>query len=113
MKRSAASMKQELSTCEEIIMNILWDAGKKPMTCPDIIQQLRNRYELDYNVTTVYTFLGVLVKKGFVYMIRDKVNQYYACRDREEYLYEKFDLIARIWFEGDLDKIQKYLKKAD
>lgn len=46
-------------------MKCVWDAGED-VTCAQIKEVLKEKYELDYKDTTVYTFLSNLKKKGFV-----------------------------------------------
>ncbi len=102
-------LRAELSFCEELVMSILWDAGE-PLTCSEIIQQLRNRYEVDYVDTTVYTFLKTLICKEFIYMVHRGVNYYYPCRDRTEYLRRKYSSAVKVWFNGDVAKMQEFLE---
>lgn len=112
MKKSVSVLRQELSSCEEVVMNVLWDS-ETPMTCLQIMQQLSDKYELDYKDTTVYTFLKVLMEKGFVTKTRNKINYYQPCSDRtrEKYLAEKFELIAGMWFNQDSEQMIEFLKK--
>ncbi len=102
-------LRTELSFCEELVMSILWNAGES-LTCGEIIQQLRDCYGVDYVDTTVYTFLKTLIRKGFIYMIHSGVNYYYPCRDRAEYLHRKYSSVVKVWFNGDVAKMQEFLE---
>lgn len=106
--KNVSLLKQELSTCEEVVMNILWDAGQS-LTCKEVMQQLNEKYGLDYVDTTIYTFLSTLIKKGFVFMIRRGVNLYSPCQNREDYLHQKLKGITQIWFDGDTSRLQQFI----
>ena len=94
----------ELSECELTTMKRIWDAGE-PVTCQQIMQQLRDKYELDYKDTTVYTFLKCLKQKGFVESYRRGVTYYSAVRSEKEYCEGQLKKARTFWFEGSSAKL--------
>lgn len=96
--------RSELSECELVTMKCIWDA-KEPITCQEIMEQLRNVYGLDYKDTTVYTFLKNLKSKGFVSSYRKGVTYYQPIREEEEYRSEQLRKSENFWFKGSATKM--------
>ncbi len=90
-----------LSECEQIVMKCVWDAGED-VTCAQIKEVLKEKYELDYKDTTVYTFLSNLKKKGFVDSQRRGVTYYWPIRDRDEYVGQIRKWYTDFWFHGSV-----------
>ncbi len=76
--------RSELSECELTIMKCVWDA-KEPITCSQIMAELKAKYDLEYKDTTVYTFLKNLKNKGFVDSERNGLTYYSSLRSEDEY----------------------------
>ena len=91
--------RSELSECELVTMKCIWDANR-PITCQEIMEQLRTVYELDYKDTTVYTFLKNLKNKGFVTSYRKGLTYYEPLRKEEEYRNEQLKKNQKFWFKG-------------
>lgn len=89
----------ELSECELITMKCIWDAGE-PVTCHQIMDELKGKYGLTYKDTTVYTFLKCLKGKGFVASQRKGVTYYWALRSAVEYRNELLRRSEDFWFNG-------------
>ena len=103
----------ELSECELIVMKCIWDEGT-PVTCAQIMEQLEEKYALDYKDTTVYTFLKNLKDKGFVKSERKGVTYYTALKDEEEYKEEVLRKTEKFWFGGSsLQMISTLLRTGD
>lgn len=94
----------ELSECELIVMKCIWDAGV-PVTCAQIIGQLKEKYGLDYKDTTVYTFLKALKDKGFVESERKGVTYYTAIKEEEKYREEVLRKTEKFWFGGSASQM--------
>jgi predicted transcriptional regulator len=77
-------------------MKCIWDAGE-PVPCCEVMEQLKEKYGLDYKDTTVYTFLGNLKKKGFVESYRRGVTFYIPIRDMAEFKDEQLRKINEFW----------------
>jgi predicted transcriptional regulator len=95
--------RSELTECELTTMKIVWDA-KEPITCSEVIEQLREKYGLNYKDTTVYTFMKNLKEKGFVDSYRKGITFFVPLRLEEEYRREQLKKSMNFWFEGDLSK---------
>lgn len=82
-------------------MKCVWDAGED-VTCAQIKKVLKEKYELDYKDTTVYTLLSNLKKKGFVDSQRRGVTYYWPIRDRDEYVGQIRQWYTDFWFHGSV-----------
>lgn len=91
--------RSELSEYELATMKCIWDA-KEPITCQEIMSRLRDEYGLDYQDTTVYTYLKKLKMKGFVSSYRRGVIFFEAIRSEEEYRNEQIKKTEDFWFRG-------------
>lgn len=91
--------REELSEYELVTMKCIWDA-KEPITCQEIMAKLREEYGLDYQDTTVYTYLNKLKIKGFISLYRRGVNLFEAARSEEEYRNEQLEKVKKFWFKG-------------
>lgn len=100
--------RNELSECELITMKCIWDAGE-PITCQQIMEKLRNVYNLDYKDTTVYTFLKNLKEKGFVTSYRRGLTYYEPVRSEQEYRDEQLKKAEDFWFNGSSFKLMSAL----
>lgn len=70
-KEEKAKKEIELSKREELVLSALWnieESGEKAI-CKDAVKILKEEYDLDFAMTTIYTFLHNLVKKEFVQKI--------------------------------------------
>lgn len=101
----------ELSECEMTVMKCIWDEGQ-PVTCAQIIEQLKEKYGLDYKDTTVYTFLKVLKNKGFVQSERKGVTYYSAIKEEEKYREEVLRRTEKFWFGGSSSQMISTLLRA-
>lgn len=106
MKRS------ELSECELIVMKCVWDGGET-VTCQEIIAQLKEKYDLHYKDTTVYTFLKNLKAKGFVDSYRRGVTFFFAARSEEEYREAQLLENQKFWYGGSVAKMVAALYKVN
>lgn len=102
----------ELSECELIVMKCIWDAGE-PVTCAQIIGQLKEKYGLDYKDTTVYTFLKTLKGKGFVESERKGVTYYTAIQEEEKYREDVLRKTEKFWFGGSASQLISTLLHAE
>lgn len=96
--------RNELSEFELLTMKCIWDA-KDSITCQEIMAKLREEYGVDYQDTTVYTYLKKLTRKGFVSSYRRGVIFFEAIRSEEEYRSEQMEKMKRIWYGGDSKKM--------
>lgn len=94
----------ELTECEQTIMKCIWDAGK-PVTCAQIMEEVKGKYGLDYKDTTVYTFLKSLKEKKFVESERKGVTYYTAIKEEETYRQEILKRTEKFWFGSSSSKL--------
>lgn len=97
--------KEELSHCETLIMKTIWDA-KEDIALQELIRQMKPRYGKDYARTTVVTFVGKLVQKGFVNTYRKGRTAYiHSLRDEEEYKRQMIAEQVMFWYDDDPEKM--------
>lgn len=97
--------RSELSEYELTTMKCIWDAGE-PVTCQEIMEKMRKEYGLDYQDTTVYTYLKKLRQKGFISSYRRGVIFFEAVRSEEEYRDEQLEKTKQLWFKGSDKEMQ-------
>lgn len=95
------SIGREMSGCETLIMKIVWSSDEDIST-PEIIDQLRIRYNKDYARTTVVTFVQRLAEKGFVRTYKKgRVSFVHALRSQAQYQETFLQEAEEFWFDGD------------
>ncbi len=95
---------REISGCETMIMKVVWDA-KEDISTPEIMDELRIRFQKDYARTTVVTFLQRLAEKGFVTTYRKGRSSYvHALRDEKSYMDKFLREAEDFWFQGNTSK---------
>lgn len=104
--------RSELSDCELITMKCLWDLGE-PSTCPEIMEKLRDEFNLNYKDTTVYTFLKNLIAKGFVKARRRGVTFYSAARSEDEFRDSQLSQSIDFWYDGSAAKLVSAVVRLD
>lgn len=101
----------ELTECEQTVMKCIWDA-EGPITCAQIIEELKEKYGLDYKDTTVYSFLKELKDKKFVESERRGVTYYTAIKEEEKYREEILRRTEKFWFGSSSSKMISTLLRA-
>ena len=106
------SLGREISGCETLIMKIVWDA-KEDISTPELMDELRIRYQKDYARTTVVTFLQRLAEKGFVTTYRKGRTAYvHPLRDEQAYMEKFLRETEDFWFAGSTSKLVAALCKT-
>lgn len=100
-RKMSIIQKSELTECELTTMKIVWDAGE-PITCSEIIEQLKTKYHLVYKDTTVYTFLKNLKEKGFVDSYRRGITFFIPARSEVEYRKDQMERTKHFWYNDSL-----------
>lgn len=96
---------KDLSSCEKMIMKIVWDA-KGDIPTPEVIEQIKTKYGKDYARTTVATFIQRLIEKGFVTTYRrGRIAYIHAERDEKQYTLNFLKHIREFWFQGQLTSL--------
>lgn len=96
--------RSELSEYELATMKCIWDANE-PITCQEIMGRLRDEYGLDYQDTTVYTYLKKLKMKGFISSYRRGVIFFEAVRSEADYRDEQIKKTEDFWFRGNTENM--------
>jgi len=93
-------IRETLSNSETYIMKVIWSSGED-ISVMDLVEELRERYEKDYQRSTIATFLVRLSSKGFVSTYKRK-KYAYVHAEVSEADYKAY--IARnetdFWFSG-------------
>lgn len=109
---------REMSSCESLIMKIVWDS-EEDLSTAEIIDQLKIKYEKDYARTTVVTFIQRLADKGFVSTYkRGRVSFVHSLKSQTQYQENMIQKAENFWFNGDagvlfstLCRVKKLSKK--
>lgn len=112
------SIDREMSSCETLIMKIIWDS-EEDLSTPEIIDLLKIRYEKDYARTTVVTFIQRLADKGYVNTYKKgRVSYVHSLKSQSQYQEKFIQKAQEFWFDGDagflfstLCKVKKLSKK--
>ena len=101
----------ELTECEQTVMKCIWDA-EGPITCAQIIEELKEKYGLDYKDTTVYSYLKGLQDKKFVESERRGVTYYTEIKEEEKYREEILRKTEKFWFGSSSSRMISTLLRA-
>lgn len=100
---------QRLSYYEKYIMKALWDVsrlnGRGKATCKEVLEYIGRGYK----VTTIYTFLDNLEKKGYLSKSRKGLTQYEPIISLEEYVFQEINGIRDLWFNGSVTDLAAYI----
>lgn len=89
--------KASLSVCEEMIMSILLESDE-PLILSEIMARAKNRFNKEWKMQTVATFMKRLEKKGYISIYRVGRYSHYKpeiklCDFREQKLLEMQELL--------------------
>lgn len=99
--------RNELTECELVTMKCVWDAEN--ITCDEVIAELKERYGLEYQKPSVYSFLNKLEKKGFITRKKRGVILFLATASEEEYMQKCLEKMKQLWFQGNTVRMLRYL----
>ncbi len=93
----------ELTDSEKIIMKCIWDLGDGTRLA-GIMARALEVYEKDWKPQTVSTFLGKLVRKGYVEQYREGRYYYYKIIiDKKSYCCRMLRQEIDFWNDGDVE----------
>lgn len=100
----------KLSECEEQTMIAVWKSEKLP--CLKTVQaDVNSSFMHDWKSQTVSTFLGQLVRKGYLRMERKGRNAYYYPEvSLEQYRKEKLQSLVDILYDRDIERVKEDLQ---
>lgn len=103
---------EKLSVCEEKIMKILWESKEGDLDLLTTKARIKQKYDKDYKLQTVATFLTRLQKKGFIEIYRiDRHSHYQPLISAENYKIMKLTEMLNLWFDGDKTALHEALDK--
>ena len=95
----------ELSTCESMIMKVIWDA-QEDIAVQELIRELGIRFDKHYARTTVVTFLHKMAEKGYVSTYRKgKAAFVHAEKSEKDYKNKLLREQTDFWFGGKPSKL--------
>ena len=90
----------KLSECETLIMKVIWDAVED-ICIHDFWETMRVRYDKEYVIQTIRTFLFELSKKGFVTTHRKgRISYAHALKSEKEYREMLLKEEVQFWHKG-------------
>ncbi|MDE5717212.1 MAG: BlaI/MecI/CopY family transcriptional regulator [Lachnospiraceae bacterium] len=102
---------ENLTNCEEMVMKTVWDAEQE-LDLAGITQRVNETYHKDWKPQTVSTFLGRLVRKGYLKHYRHgRVFYYQILVLQKDYLGELAERFAEFWKQENVDVFLAALKK--
>ena len=93
-----------LTESEKITMKCVWDLGEGARLA-HIMEVANSRYKKNWKPQTVSTFLGKLVRKGFLEQYRDgRYFYYHILVSRHDYRCRMLRDDLDFWDDGDVDE---------
>lgn len=93
-----------LTESEKITMKCVWDLGEGARLA-HIMEVANSRYKKNWKPQTVSTFLGKLVRKGFLEQYRDgRYFYYHILVSRHDYRCRMLHDDLDFWDDGDVDE---------
>lgn len=93
---------EELTNCEVFVMKIIWKSAEA-MSIQEITRAANAAYGKDWKVQTVSTFLGKMVKKGYLDMRRQgRYFFYYPLVTEQEYGRREIEKCVALWGNGKI-----------
>ena len=113
-KGNENTISADLTRREEMVMKCIWDhVGEEAISAVQIQKKLSEKYGIDYERSTITTFLLHLREKDFIESYKKGQIYYYtALVSGEEYIRDQTKQFVDFWVDGDVDKMNEALKKA-
>ena len=93
---------EKLTESEEIVMKAVWDC-KKPPTVTDVLDITNTVYGKDWKIQTTSTYLAILVRKGYLKMLRNgKIFTYKILVKEEAYRRRLYKQHISFWNYNDI-----------
>lgn len=103
---------EKLTECEELVMKTVWDAGEE-LSLTEIMQRVNENYHKEWKPQTVSTFLGRLVRKGYLRHYRQgRVFFYQILIPLEEYKGQQAQEFVEFWHHNNADDFLRSLMAA-
>lgn len=96
---------EELTDCEILVMKVIWNSSEV-MSIQEIASKINQIYKKDWKIQTVSTFLGRIVKKGYLEMKRNgRTFEYYPKVTEEEYGKHEIAKCVEVWGRGKIENL--------
>lgn len=103
---------EKLTACEELVMKTVWDAGEE-LSLTEIMQRTNEKYHKEWKPQTVSTFLGRLVRKGYLRHYRQgRVFFYQILIPLEEYKGQQAQEFVEFWHHNNADDFLRSLMEV-
>ena len=94
-----------ITDCELLVFHVILNADQE-ITLVEIMSALEEKYHNGWERSTVCTFVGHLVQKGYVQSRRQGRKFYYSpIVDKDYFKAEQLTNFSKIFFDGDLDRM--------
>lgn len=102
---------EKLTESEEVVMKAAWDYEKEP-ELKNVVQRVNDVYGKSWKPQTVSTFLGKLVKKGYLKMQRNgKIYTYKVLVSEEVYNREQLRHLYFFLYKNDKEVLQRDMEE--
>lgn len=105
----------ELSSCEKMVLSCIYEYQRKNDVAPDlnsIVEMANAKFQKDWKMQTVCTFLTRMEKKGLISIERRRKNsRYMAVIPREIYLKQAFEEYAKLYFNDNMKQLRSFVRK--
>lgn len=103
---------EKLTACEELVMKTIWDAGEE-LSLTEIMQRTNEKYHKEWKPQTVSTFLGRIVRKGYLRSYRQgRVFFYKILIPLEAYKGQQANELVEFWHHNNADEFLRSLMAA-
>lgn len=101
--------KNSLPECEEKVMTVLWNS-EKDLDMTETLHRVNTQFKKEWRPQTVSTFLGRLVKKGYLTSTRiGRYHYYHPEITKEEYRIRKMWNLVEQFYDGNKIELIKNL----
>ena len=103
---------EHITRCEEEVILSIFRLGENA-SLQTVMDEVNKKYEHEWRPQTVSTFLGRLVRKGYLSMERSGRKVYYIPEiSLEQYCRECISERCRVLFEGDMEEFVQCAEKS-
>lgn len=108
-------IEMELSSCEKMVLSCIYEYQRRNEVAPDltsILEMANAKFEKDWKVQTVCTFLTRMEKKGLITIEKRRRNsRYIPVISREEYLRQVFGEVSKLYFNDNKKQLRSFVRK--
>lgn len=106
----------ELSGCEKMVLGCIYEYQRRNDVPPDlvsIVEMVNLKFEKDWKMQTVCTFLTRMEKKGLITIERRRRNsRYIPVVSREDYLKQAFEELSKLYFNDNLKQLRSFVRTS-